>query len=99
VAKVKVEKKVEIDSLAEWIGPMLDAVRDELRGSKTRSFALPRGRAGLVVTWRGFYGRNVTKRIEMVREVIAKLDADASKRISTIFAYTPGEAAGIDSSD
>lgn len=99
MAKVKVEKNVEIDSLPEWTEPMLGAIRDELRGSKTRCFMLPRERAGLVVIWRGFYGSNATKRIAMVREVIDKVGSDASKRISVVFANTPGEAAGMDSSD
>jgi hypothetical protein len=96
MAKVTFEHTVKIDSLGKWQQPILDTIAADLPGSKLGFMALPTGRAGLAVYWTGFYGHDVTERQDIVRGAIAKLGADASKRVAMIITLTPEEAEEMD---
>jgi hypothetical protein len=96
MAKVTFTQSVKIDSLGRWQQPILDAARAAFDGAKANFVPLPMGRAGLVVLWRGFHGHDVTERQEMVRATIARLGADAAKRVAMIVTLTPEEAKEMD---
>ena len=92
MAKVKFASTVKIDALGKWQPKILEAVIEKLPGSRAAPVPLPNGLAGLVVHWEGFHGHNVNQRQEIVRGVIDRLGADASKRISMIVTLTPDAA-------
>ena len=71
------------------------ALQERLAGSYARCEALPSGRAGLIVYWKGFLGHDPLERRELVRGIIATLGSEATKRVATIFALTPEEASEI----
>ena len=94
MAKVKFEKTLTLDVLGKWQQPILDIIKEKLPGSRPAYAPLPMGRAGLVVEWDGFYGRDPTDRQDIVRFAIANLGPDPSKLISMIVTLTQEEAAG-----
>ncbi len=81
-----------IDSLGPWQQPVIDLIKAEFAGSRLEFMPLPKGRQGLVVLWKGFYGHDPIERQTMVRSAIDTFGADASRRVIMIITLTPEEA-------
>src|ERR1700722_16122123 len=91
--KIKSEKTIKLDKLGTFERPILDAVKEKLRGSQPEYVPLPNDNVGLLVLWKDFYGHGVTERQEMVRAAIESLGRGVARRISIILTLTPDEAA------
>jgi hypothetical protein len=95
MAKIRFETSIKFDVLGKWQQPIIEAVKEALPGSEPGYTALPQGRAGLIVYWKGFKGRDVPERQEMVRNAVGSLGPEVAKKISLILALTREEADGL----
>jgi hypothetical protein len=89
---VKSEEPISIASLGRWQKPIVAALQQRLPGAYVKGAPLPTGRAGIVVYWKGFSGRDALERQAIVRSILAGVGADAARRVARIFALTPDEA-------